>query len=165
MGIPENHPAILQAMERGLIVKIVPPQGGSGTAPLQTQAGRELQAKEAPKPLARLSVSVLISPLKLVSEANANDKLRNKISRKTAVKAAVSAALPELRFPLPCVVVLTRIGGKQLDDDNLQRCFKAVRDVVAKWLGVDDADPRIRWRYRQRPGWVMGCGIQIRENR
>lgn len=117
----------------------------------------------APKPSGRLALTVTISPLRLASEANAGGTRRSAIARKSAVKTAVGESLPAMAFPLPAVVTLTRLGGKSLDGDNLQRALKAVRDVVAKWLGCDDADKRVRWRYRQRPAWVMGCRIQVRE--
>jgi len=50
---------------------------------------------------------------------------------------------------LPAAVRLTRVAPRPLDDDNLQRALKAVRDGVADWLGVDDRDPRVRWFYAQ----------------
>jgi hypothetical protein len=50
---------------------------------------------------------------------------------------------------LPVVVTLTRIAPRRLDSDNLQGGCKAARDEVAAWLGVDDADPRVEWRYEQ----------------
>jgi hypothetical protein len=37
-----------------------------------------------------------------------------------------------------------------LDDDNLASGFKAARDGVADWLGIDDGSPRLSWRYGQR---------------
>lgn len=111
---------------------------------------------------ARLSLSILISPLVLKSEANAGGKLRDKLARKSTVKAAIVYALPDMRFPLPVVVKLTRIGQKRLDDDNLRPALKAVRDCVAAWLGCDDADPRIRWEYSQRAGYTPGCMIRIK---
>ena len=48
------------------------------------------------------------------------------------------------------VVRLTRAAPAELDDDNLSSAFKAVRDAVAAWLGVDDS-PRspVRWKYAQ----------------
>jgi hypothetical protein len=52
----------------------------------------------------------------------------------------------------PLVVTLTRIGPRSLDDDNLRGAFKAVRDEVAAYFGVDDSDPRIKWRYAQAKG-------------
>ena len=123
----------------------------------------KVQKEPVAKPaMARLSLSVLISPLTLKSEANAGGKLRDKIARKSVVKSAVVHALPDMRFPLPVVVRLTRIGQKQLDDDNLRPALKAVRDCVAAWLGVDDANPLIRWEYGQRAGFVGGCLIRIK---
>ena len=46
--------------------------------------------------------------------------------------------------------VSVNLAAKQLDDDNLSSAFKAVRDAVAAWLGVDDS-PRspVRWKYAQ----------------
>jgi hypothetical protein len=67
-------------------------------------------------------------------------------------------------FPLPVVVTITRLGGKQLDtDDNLPRSCKAVKDVLAEFLGVQDhgRDPRVKWKFRQRPAWSAGCRIRI----
>lgn len=110
----------------------------------------------------RLVVEVEVA-VRTASEANAGGALRGKLARKTAVKDAVGAALPALgeRFPLPARVTLTRASGGRLDSDNLQTALKVVRDQVAAWLGVDDADPRVRWVYRQRPGWVAGVRIRV----
>lgn len=40
----------------------------------------------------------------------------------------------------------------QLDGDNLQSGFKATRDGVADWLGINDGSPRLQWSYYQRQG-------------
>lgn len=51
---------------------------------------------------------------------------------------------------LPVVVTLTRCAPSSgLDSDNLLSSLKGCRDQVAKWLGVDDRDPRVEWRYEQ----------------
>ena len=52
---------------------------------------------------------------------------------------------------LPCVVRLTRVGQKRLDDDNLRESFKAIRDEMARIIGIDDGDERIKWEYAQVP--------------
>ena len=52
--------------------------------------------------------------------------------------------------PLPCVVTLTRMSPRLLDDDNLRQAMKATRDGIADWLGVDDRSPLIRWEYDQK---------------
>lgn len=49
-------------------------------------------------------------------------------------------------------ITLTRVAPRKLDDDNLASGFKAVRDGVADWLGIDDGSPRIRWEYDQEKG-------------
>lgn len=51
---------------------------------------------------------------------------------------------------LPVNVILTRESSREMDTDGLAASFKGVRDQVAEWLGVDDADPRIAWVYAQR---------------
>lgn len=50
-------------------------------------------------------------------------------------------------------VLFIRTGPRFLDDDNLASAFKAVRDEVAKLLGVSDAPGGpVVWRYEQRKG-------------
>ena len=49
-------------------------------------------------------------------------------------------------------VVLTRSGPRALDSDNLQGAFKAVRDQVAEFLGLDDGSDRFDWVYLQARG-------------
>src|SRR5688572_5357815 len=51
---------------------------------------------------------------------------------------------------LPVTVELTRHAARLLDSDNLVTAYKAVRDGVADWLGVDDGDERITWVVKQR---------------
>ena len=111
---------------------------------------------------ARVRLDVWIPGLILRSEANVGGRRREAIARKMAVKAAVRAMLPAatLPFAVPVRVRFVRVGRKKLDDDNLAHCFKAARDAVADWLGVDDGDTAaVRWSYRQRPGWKAGVRI------
>lgn len=57
------------------------------------------------------------------------------------------------RPALPCMVTLTRTApSRGLDDDNLVESLAGVRDEVAAWLGIDDRDARVQWRYAQRRG-------------
>lgn len=113
-------------------------------------------------PLRRLAIEVEVA-VRTVSEANTGGKLPAKLARKAAVKAAVGVCLPDIAepLPLPLLVTLTRVSGGKLDDDNLRPALKVVRDVVAGWLGVDDAHPRVKWRYRQRPGWSPAVVIRV----
>ncbi len=132
-------------------------------SPARSPAPRQPPAAPPPP---KVRVVVEIPGLATASEANAGGKLRAAVKRKGAVKAAVIAALPRLvePLPLPVVVKLTRIGtgNRPLDDDNLRRALKAVRDVVAAWLAVDDADPRVRWRYAERRGYSPAVVIDVR---
>ena len=62
---------------------------------------------------------------------------------------------------LPVTVVLTRVAPRRLDGDNLQSGFKAVRDGVADWLGVDDGNGLIDWQYVQRSGRAGEYAVEI----
>jgi hypothetical protein len=83
-------------------------------------------------------------------------------------KADVALMLgPPLDWSFPVDVVLTRISPRKLDTDNLARAFKAVRDQVSFWIGVNDADERVHWIYRQeKPGlfpWKQGIRIEVKD--
>lgn len=54
----------------------------------------------------------------------------------------------------PIAVLLTRVSPatRRTDDDNLRGGLKSVRDSVAAWIGIDDGDSRIEWRYAQERG-------------
>ncbi len=47
-----------------------------------------------------------------------------------------------------CLVAHLR---RPLDDDNLTGALKPLRDAIAATLGLDDADPRLRWHCLQVP--------------
>jgi hypothetical protein len=81
-----------------------------------------------------------------------------KSQRQKAFNALASVAAPPA---LPCTIVLTRVAPRALDGDNLQSGFKAVRDGVADWLGVDDRSKQVEWQYRQRPGTVKTYKVEI----
>lgn len=90
-------------------------------------------------------------------------------ARHRRVKAQRATTLLMLRlngkFPTEfdgnIVVTLTRTGGRRLDDDNLKSAFKAVRDGVSDWLGIDDGSNRIEWRYEQKIGGKKGTIIRV----
>jgi predicted Fe-S protein YdhL (DUF1289 family) len=65
---------------------------------------------------------------------------------------------------LPAVVHMTRIAPSNgLDDDSLPASCKGIRDEIAKWLGVDDRDPRVRWEYAQTRGKEWAVLVNVRE--
>lgn len=58
-------------------------------------------------------------------------------------------AVAQIGFPLEVTIV--RVAPRLIkDDDNLAAGCKAVRDEFAAWLGVDDGDKRVTYRYEQR---------------
>lgn len=71
---------------------------------------------------------------------------------KRQARAAVSMALVGVDIPSwpRFFVTLERISPRPLDDDNCVAGFKPMRDEIASWLGLDDADPRVEFSYRQR---------------
>ena len=94
-------------------------------------------------------------PLHIVSEANRREPWRvvwkrKKLHRETTrvLMQRFLRAVPER----PATITLTRIAPGTLDDDNLASGFKATRDGVADWLGIDDGSPMLKWRYAQRKG-------------
>lgn len=74
--------------------------------------------------------------------------------RKVIGECLKDAVIP----PLPLIVVLTRIGPRTLDGDNLQGACKYVRDEVAAAVGTDDGSSLYTWVYKQRTGEY---GIEI----
>lgn len=45
-----------------------------------------------------------------------------------------------------CVTIIV-LGNRFLDDDNVCAGCKSLRDEIAKTLGVDDGDKRVKWEY------------------
>ncbi|MEK9722414.1 MAG: hypothetical protein VW405_02865 [Rhodospirillaceae bacterium] len=105
------------------------------------------------------------APIRLVSEANTREHWAKKAKRAKAQRAAALMAMRaagSAKIEPPYVVVLTRIAPRVLDDDNLARAFKAVRDGVAEALRVDDGDTRqIRWAYRQERGEPKEHAVRV----
>lgn len=90
-------------------------------------------------------------PIKTVSGMNAREHHMARARRVKAERAATAWALVTLKPPsVPCVVKLTRLAPSSgLDSDNLQSSCKGIRDQIAQWIGIDDKDPRVDWRYDQ----------------
>lgn len=105
---------------------------------------------------------VWLPGLELVSELNQReDTWGPRHRRSTRQHAAVAAALALVpRMTPPCRVVITRCAPHALDSDNAVGAAKYVRDAVALWLGVDDANPRVEWVVRQEPP-AGGMGVRI----
>lgn len=90
-------------------------------------------------------------PVKTVSTLNTREHFRVAAHRKALHRATTRRIVHGLPRPaLPVIVCLTRHSAGTLDaHDNLPSAFKHVVDELASWLGIDDADPRVQWRYEQ----------------
>jgi|SRR6267143_3119101 len=109
------------------------------------------------------------APIKVISEANRpgrehwSKKRNRELSQQTEITVELHNALVNKRIELPCVVILTRVGPKKLDPDNLANSFKAVQDAIAKKLGVDDGDEeKIDWVYDQTPIGKRQYSVKVR---
>jgi hypothetical protein len=55
-----------------------------------------------------------------------------------------------------------RKPGRPLDDDNLRGGCKHLRDAVAGWLGLDDAEQFVAWEYSQcETRGALGVAVRI----
>ena len=90
----------------------------------------------------------LVSPNRLHAEHWGDRRRRVRAEREAVVEALRGYAPP----PLPVLVTIALVQPRRLDDDNATTAAKAPRDAVAGWLGVDDGDPRVRFRVDQRRG-------------
>lgn len=106
-----------------------------------------------------------ILPIHIKSEANGRDHWRKKAARAKLQRSTAAWQMRTRGVPPipPLTIMLTRIAPRDLDSDNLAGGFKAVRDGVADWLGVDDGDKRLTWLYGQRRGspGVYACEVAV----
>lgn len=108
-------------------------------------------------------------PVKVISEANAREHWRVAWQRGKDQKERVSFAMAgrvgdcvaTLAVGGTIRVTLTRYGKRMLDDDNLARGFKAIRDAIAAKLGKDDGLPCYQWIYRQEVAKHYGVRIEL----
>jgi len=97
-------------------------------------------------------------PVRVISEANDRGHFRRKHQRSRQQKLACEMAWltggrPSLAGMAPAQVTLTRVAPRGLDDDNLARGFKAIRDWVGTKIGVDDRPGSgLTWVYQQERG-------------
>jgi hypothetical protein len=98
-------------------------------------------------------VLCVLLPIKIASTQNTRECWQAKARRAKVHRETASGYLwpqPKISAVGPIEITLTRIGVRRLDDDNLAGGFKACRDGVADWLGIDDGSPRLEWSYAQR---------------
>lgn len=109
----------------------------------------------------------LYLPLRIQSVANLREHWRVRHRRGHQEKLIVAAKLRPLvkaaPVAFPVKVTLTRIAPRLLDSDNCWGGFKAIRDEIAKVLGLDDGHKSYTWDVQQERGKPReyGCRIDI----
>lgn len=116
------------------------------------------RARESLRMTQKLNRRTVELPLRIQSVANLREHWTQRAKR---TKAHRNAAMAVPKVEIPCVVTLTRMGPRKLDSDNLVGGFKALRDGIADRLGVDDADPRVKWVYCQEVSKFYSARITI----
>lgn len=109
------------------------------------------------EPVRSNGVLSLMIPLWLASLNNMRDPfkvMKIKGEQKNIVGYSLYVAAVEQKIipDLPATITICRVGPRTLDGDNLQGACKYVRDAIAAFLGVDDADERLTWVYEQQKG-------------
>lgn len=101
-------------------------------------------------------------PLRTLS-VNVREHWAKRAERRREERAMARMALGAVEVPEPPFgVVLTRIGKKRLDSDNLAGSFKSVRDGIADWAGIDDGLEDLVWyEYEQETGAEYGVRIEL----
>jgi hypothetical protein len=159
MGLHPSPDDLRKWAARGLI----PADAAGPVEPPRGKAKRKPVATAAPP---RWAVALTL-PCRVVSEANQRGHWRAGERRGKAQARALGLALAfsglggwagKVRLLLPCAVTWTHVGPR-MDDDNLARAFKALRDELARLIGVNDGDPAVAWRYDQRAG---PPGVEVR---
>ena len=122
-------------------------------------------------------------PLLTVSESNRSEHWTKSSKRHKQQQFFIRALFKsEMEpIPLPCVITLTRIGPRVLDcEENLPMAFKWIKDEIGACLfpekvlfyrkkggkiiankGHSDSDPRVKWKYAQEKGKILGIKIEI----
>jgi hypothetical protein len=89
--------------------------------------------------------------IKTVSEANQRGHWSARSKRKKSQQRDFSILWKQQKcvVELPAVITFTRYSHKTMDTDNLAGAFKAIRDQLARELGIDDGSEQIRFEYAQ----------------
>ena len=108
----------------------------------------------------------ILLAIRTESEANLRENWHVKAKRvqtqRSITRVMVKQKFGKATTGAGYTVTLTRIAPRALDDDNLPRSFKAIRDGVADALGTDDSTrSNLRWRYAQEKGPPKQYAVRI----
>lgn len=114
---------------------------------LKTKAGQNPENRKRLEEAARALGSTTYSDCKVTALAGLDNPKREHPS--VQALAGSTPAKARRKTSVVICVEIVRYGVRALDEDNLIAGAKPLRDAIARSLGVDDADKRIRWRYSQ----------------
>lgn len=109
-------------------------------------------------------------PIKTASEGNSSENrfVKGKRHKKQKERVTKEFLVTKTKISLPCIVILTRVSPRQLDEhDNLRMSLKWVADAVAeniipgKAAGRADDSKEITWNYKQEKGKPQSVKIEI----
>lgn len=111
----------------------------------------------------------VVLPIRTLSEMNNRDHYMVRAKRfkaqKTFIKFSIGHKLKNIE--LPCVIELTRIGKRNLDEDNLASSFKAIVDQICDCIlpglapGQSDSNEKIKIVYKQEKGKEYAIRVNI----
>ena len=94
-------------------------------------------------------VTVVAKGLRLALTKNARLHPLAEARARRRERQVIDRALAGVAPPAgPWRVVITRIGPRVMDTDNVDTAAKGVRDSIAAWCGVDDGDSAWTWEVR-----------------
>jgi hypothetical protein len=117
------------------------------------------------------SLTVMLDPFRTVSESNQREHWSVKHRRTKMQRSTVFYWLRHwlgVRCPvtLPMTITITRVAPRALDSGNLENAMKSIQDGIADYLsgtylGGQDRQQGLIWRYAQRRGGVGRYGLEI----
>lgn len=115
-------------------------------------------------------IHVATWPARIVSVANAREHWAAK-ARRTAQERADAQTRCRQQLDRSAVIRgmddvglaihLIRVAPRPLDSDNCASAFKATRDGIADWLGIQDNDARVAWLPRCERGKPGECAVRV----
>jgi hypothetical protein len=110
-------------------------------------------------------VATVLVPLEAQSLNKRDSHFMTRSKRVKKIRSETYLCLRSIKTKpvLPCTVMMCRLANSTgLDPhDNLPGSLKPFSDGVADWLGIDDRDPRITWKFSQRRGKLFGVEITV----
>jgi hypothetical protein len=101
-------------------------------------------------------------PIRTINRTNVSEHPMVRHKRVLRERNAVALLWPRIPVQVPCAVHLVRVAPARhrLDDDGAVAAVKSIRDEVARLIGVDDGDARVKFTVAQEVG-PWGVRVEI----